>query len=261
MSLVALAIRIAAVQALKGATLAGAEVYDSPLDPFDLALAAREKPTIAVYTGEDRGTVEGRDWLAPDQMIDLSFQVMLPTAVPVPSGDGTVTLRTRDAGAEMVFDLVWRQISAVLMAGTSDWAELWRLFVGNTPSISARPFIIEGEDGVRIAAQEIVIMASPTIGDPPFGAVLDGTPWQAFLLKLADEPALLGVAEILTTAIETPNDLDDWQAARAVLGLTLDVADGIGIFPIVATEEALSEITLGDGFEINADVAEDNPDD
>ena len=55
MSIIALAIRMAATRALEteGATLAGARVFDSAITPLDEMVSAEPKPLIVVSTEDD----------------------------------------------------------------------------------------------------------------------------------------------------------------------------------------------------------------
>ena len=79
MSIIALAIRMAATRALEteGATLAGARVFDSAITPLDEMVSAEPKPMIVVSTEDDSAEVGGADWNSGGRTDLLKFFLFL----------------------------------------------------------------------------------------------------------------------------------------------------------------------------------------
>ncbi|MBE7190805.1 hypothetical protein, partial [Jatrophihabitans endophyticus] len=134
MSLVAFAMRIATVRAIRAVIWPDFVVADSPQRP--LALLEQGKPLVAVYTGHDADRMEGRELYAGDPRVTLTIQVFLPAELTITTSGGQVlALDTRKAGAETVLDVVARRVlSAFLDAGATPnpWSELWQRLLQTT---------------------------------------------------------------------------------------------------------------------------------
>lgn len=248
MSLVSLALRLATIEAVRGQTFAGDNVLDSPLDPFDLAFGGEgvKRPLIAVYTSEDVGRPDGRDLLCPDRRVDLVLQIFLPPTTAVPSTDGATGLRMGEEGADAALDLVCRAVVRCLVADGSVWADIWQGLVNKVHEVAARPYIVEAENHVRVAAREFSISVD-TIGDPLFEPVGDGTPWDRLVsaLRGSPDPNLSRIAGVVEAAISGDfSALTDWDAARQTLGISLDTAEALGIAPIAATADQVQSWTV-----------------
>ena len=229
MNLCSLAVRLAAVGALTGATWAGDRVRNQPIDPL-AELEGSKQPLIAVFTGDSLNKPEASDWLAGDRTIDVVIQVYIPTEVQM--GDGA-TVDGLDKGGEIVIEIVGRQIEAALLRGENAWAELWRAFVLKVHDANSRPYLIAPEKGPRIIAREIILSVD-TLASPAFGAPQGA--WADLISAIDSDPSLAGLATLIDAAIRGGAALPDWKTAATQLGLRFGVARGIGLAPADTTE-------------------------
>lgn len=224
MSLAAFGLRLALVNALKGKTVAGASVLDAPLDPIDPALENERGVTIAVYTSDETASGDGADLLSADKSIDVVVQIYLPPTVTF----GGVALDTRQSAAEPVLDLIWREICSVVLVDQSDWSALWRDLVFAYHETVSRPFLIETDRGIRLAAREVMIRVE-SISDPQFGPVESGSVWSRLLTLMRADPDIAPMADLLEAQIVGVGTLPVWQQAASALGLRAEAARAIGL--------------------------------
>ncbi|MDQ0510883.1 hypothetical protein [Ancylobacter amanitiformis] len=214
MSLVAIATRIAMVNALEGKTSAGF-VLDAPKEPID---SLGEKPVIAVYTGAIKFTPGGRglygEFGRPTTM-EMVLQLYLPAGNVVVEGLG---LNVSDAGAGFGMDLLWRQVTDALSDPTSAWAEIYRLLVQSYSSFSSQPVLVENERGQRYPCREIHL-GCDVIQEPTMGMPLNAN-WQKIDAALRTQPETIPVADVIKAVIERPADLPTWRAIQAREGMS-----------------------------------------
>jgi hypothetical protein len=230
MSLTALAVRLSTVYALRGQTLAGNNVKDSPQNPLPALL---DGPQIVVYTGRHSTATEGKQLVGGDQTFDLSIHVHLPQSVDVTDGTRTLRLDQSSGGVGVVYDVIWRQIVRALMAAPGPWPEVWRSFVVKVGDVESEPFLIEAGAGQRVMARGYVL-GIETIHEPGFGAVEAGTPWAMLLEAMRGEPALLPLADVVEHEIAALDELPEWSKTRAALGLTEAGLAAIGLAPLTS---------------------------
>lgn len=231
MSLCALVLRIATVQALKGVTLAEDRVHDSELTPIDKLAADQPKPSTAVYIDESREAVEGHDWLDADREVDLVLASVAATRATIRSGDGPEDIATvpkTDGGLELTLDLLDRQNRQVLLSGDeTGWAGIWRRLVFRLVSIETQRG--GNDEGTRFAARETVITIK-TLSEPQFGAEPEGV-WLDFIALCRATLGLENMGDMIETAITSPTGLEPWQIDQARLGVTRDDMRGLGLAP------------------------------
>lgn len=241
MNLCSLAVRLAAVGALTGATWAGDRVYNQPIDPL-VNFEGATAPLIAVFTGDSLNKPEHSDLLSGDRTIDVVVQIYVPTEVTLPGG---VKIDGVDKGGEIILELVGRQIEAALLRGGNPWAKLWRQFVLRIHDANSRPYLIQPDKGARIVAREIVLSVD-TLAAPPFAAP-EGA-WADLIVAIAGDATLAGLAPLVDAAIRGGDAMPGWKTAASLLGLREGVARGIGLAPADATETgepaAATKITI-----------------
>jgi len=233
MSLVAAAIRIAAVRALKGATLAEGRVSDSAIDPIDVTVQSEARPIITVSTDDTEGEPMGRDLLGYEQSLSLVIEMSLAQRVTVELGEGEtaeeIVVPHTDASLEFALNLMGRQVQRALLAG-NEWSDLLRLFIGRVDKVVGRRGA-SAEKGVRFAARQIVLHVLP-LAEPSFGPVQSGGPWDKLLTLMRADPELGGFAKLMQAEIETPS-LPEWRRIATDLGLRDFGSFGLGIGPAV----------------------------
>ncbi len=245
--LVPLGVLIATTRALKGATLAGANVIESPLDPIETVLDKFDgQPVIAVYVGNEKHEIRSGALalLRGDKELQITVQIFLPEECTVSFEGQEFSLDTRGSGIEIAFATIWRQCSRALLMGGGVWPLLWQRFVSRITSIVTEPFLLEiGK--VRIAAREITISCM-TADEPEFGSPPEYL-WADFVAALQAEadygPA---IADLVAFEIAAPAGLPSWQILRGWAGLSVETANalGVGALPGGEAEPPVTRLTV-----------------
>lgn len=247
MSLIRIAARIAAVQALKGKTLVGDNVLDSQIGAIDIAADGavrtdREEPFISVYC--DGGTNAGTDAhlrsLRMNGPTTFLFEAAYTAAYATtdPETGAAVTLEgipATDASFEFYLDLVIRQIGDALNDPRNEWAEMFRRFCTRFESVE-RSRTSGDDSGARLAAHQLKVVAelmADPITEPP-----EGTPLAEFfaMAEALDDPAVDAKVALMRAAIN--GDLLDWERPLQRFGLTRGEADAMLITPAGGTDAA-----------------------
>lgn len=190
MSLRNIALRVAAVETLRGRTIAGDLVIDTDGDighsdsnapRFSIAVGTLEASDKIVrmaltLTVWKRGVVEGE----PDEAGHVPlYYAWLPAAL--------------DAPAQLALDWLEHQALAALAAGTP-WAEAWRKLATSVEVVSGRA--VDGAGARRVVELDIVPASEGGAGWAPFHTMVRGSnslpgPLKLLLLdKLPDWSAL-----------------------------------------------------------------------
>jgi hypothetical protein len=232
-SLVALGLRLAALQALAGRTVAEGRIADSRIPPVDQRAVEDRLAAIAIYTDEETGAPAG---LALGQADDRALLFVLELALAeatVVEGEATVTIPSTDAGMELALDILQRQVLRVLQSDDGPWAELWRTLAQRAVKFERRRGAGMVEQGVRFAARQLIVTLQP-MHEPSFGPPTG--PFAQLLALMADTPDLAPLVEVLAEVIAR-GDLADWRIAQSDFGLTHDGVRGMGIAPVFETAD------------------------
>ena len=234
MSLTALAIRTCTVCALRGLTLAGAAVHDSPVD---MAGMVEDSPTPSIFVFSDMERLEGlsnRDLIAGDTTIDLALMIVLPTIFEATIGGATVEFEDGAAGAAVAIDLIYRQIQRALMDEASVWSRLWNVFVVKVHEVEAHAYVLpvgKGNVQRKLPARAVRFVIQP-LREPPFGAEpLDV--WADLIMALQSDPGYAPLAPLVAGAIQG-EALPGWRVAALEVGDTAADAVAMGYGPLGA---------------------------
>jgi hypothetical protein len=238
-----LAVRIATVRALRGATVAGARAIDSMISPEDQTKQGAFEPLIVVYTEQDEGAIAGRDLLGAERSLELVLQcaVASVTTAVRQGGEGEpatveVAIPHTDAGLESALDLLQRQAIRALLANDAPWADLWRLLVPRIKNFKLRRGA-SARKGTRFAVRELTLVCD-VLADPGFGVAPDPQgPWGKFLELLRADPDSADLAGVIELELQSPNGWADWRQMQAALGLRYDEIRGIGLAPFLDHQE------------------------
>lgn len=251
-----IALRLAAVEALKGATLVGDNVLDSEIGAVDIAAdgslrTEEEKPFIAVYTDGSKA----EDDLASRALhksghLSLVLEYGITAAMAVTddeTGESTVMagIPATDDGLEFKLDLIGYQISAALTDPDNEWAEIWRALGGNVQKIERRR-AADGSGGARVAAHQMTITLDLMM-DPVRKEPLRETATMAIFLAKAlasENPVLVKKAQAMQAAIAGSGP--DWKLDQARYGLTADEACAMQVVPVPGAAEAITEVAIND---------------
>lgn len=218
------AIRICAVQALMGKTIAGDRVLDSEINTLDEGLENERRPFIAVYT-DDYSSTEGMT-VVFEIGVTSRMRMVNPETNEISDEDG---VPQTDGAMEIVLDALERQIHAQLKEPGSPWGDCFRSLFGRPSSIAS----LRGSDaknGLRFAARQIKIVGTP-LADPPLGVTPRvGSPWLQFiaLVQGADDPGLAAQARLFEALIGSGSAATDWQTLYRLLGLADAHDDALG---------------------------------
>ncbi|MFN4098153.1 MAG: hypothetical protein ACK4GT_00115 [Pararhodobacter sp.] len=246
MSLARIALRIAAVEALRGRTQVGDNVLDSQIAALDVGADGevrtdQEKPFIAVYT--NAATIEGADLRAMSEngLTEIEFEMGIAasmTETNQETGESIIVegLPGTDQAFEFHLDLVARQIADTLTDPGNEWAEVYRGLVAGVAKIEhART--ASGHLGVRLAGRQIRITAA-LIDDPIKGNELaEGSPMAKLLHMLEghEDPVRQVQGAMMSAAISGSNE--PWERVRRNLGMTRDELLAVGLGPIAQDED------------------------
>lgn len=180
MSLVRIALRICAVQALKGRTLVGTNVLDSEIGALETApdgtlRTDKEKQFISVYADDSKQLtgLETRSF-ATNGQIEMVFEagVATPHLTKDAETDETVIMNglpATDANFEFYLDLTMRQIADGLSDPDNEWAAIFNSLIIRFDKCQ-RSRISGDTNGVRLAAHQMKItvdaVAEPVAGQP-----------------------------------------------------------------------------------------------
>lgn len=255
MSLVRIAIRRCALEALRGRTLVGTNVLDSEIGALDVnadgALRTdKDRPFITIYTDAAKSSDNDLRSFVVNGETEIIFEagIATPHVVSDPNTDEAVLvpgLPATDANFEINLDLTVRQIFDVLSDPLNEWAELFRSFLYSHVQIT-RARTSGDTDGVRLAAHQVKLLAS-IISDPVAGVPLKPqSPMARFLTKCE--------AEVIPREPSFSVTLDLMRAQIAGDGAARMAA--MQRFGLCLAEANAMLLTLPDG---GADVSEQSP--
>lgn len=236
MSLARIALRISAIEALRGKTLVGENVLDSQIGALDTDADGnfktdQEAPFISVYV--EGGIIEAPGRTATlmrpgdtDMQFEFGFTAAMTDTHP-DTDESTlvgVGIPATDGSFEMYLDVVGRQILNALSDPHNEWAAIWRDLSSDTVKIVRRR-TSDASNGVRIAAHQLIITLK-LLPEPAFGRELAETSVYARFFAKMDESSH-PYAALLKTLVQPAGatTLDAW---RRSFGLSVDSADALG---------------------------------
>ncbi len=199
MSLTMMALRIAAVQALKaGGTLVGDNVLDSQISAIDQTADGKLKsdqsrPFIAVYTDAAKSQDLSQSGLRSNGRIDIMFNCGVSVTMAETNRETGETqivdlFPATDANLEATIDMLDLQITRTLTDPDNPWAQVFGDFV---QSYVAKEHVRSSSaaENVRLAAGQTKITVD-VFADPRHGQSLaEGGPWPRFLALMAENGA------------------------------------------------------------------------
>lgn len=245
MSLVALALRVATIKALRGATLCQDRVFDSPMEPLDVTIEGEQGPYLAVYIDREDHRPMVKDMLSgEDRSFEIVIHCMLPERAQLVGSDGvTYSIDTSDKGGELVQNIINRQIVRALQASDGLWANVWRDFVINIERLMSRPYLIELQPDVRMSARELQLTVTG-IDEPSFGQGMH-EPWESLLTAMEGDSELAPIAKVIEAELTDTGALPDWRQAMVAQNISLYAVRGIGLAPMDTTQTTDEADPLG----------------
>lgn len=255
MSLVRIAARIAAVQALRGRTLVGDNVLDSQIGALDVTADGElrtdeDRPFIAIYADAGKGDDETSLLRAfvPNGMTEFLFESGVTTAHTVTddnTGESVVYpgIPATDANFEFLLDIVARQIGDALSDPENEWAEIFRRFVHRFEKVERARTSNDGS-GVKLAAQQVKVTAS-LIGDPTRGMPLKDThPLAAFFAAAADLDDTVVSAQVALMQQQLAGEEFVWQTDLRRYGMTRTEGDNLLVTAVDGAEADIEVVEV-----------------
>ncbi|BAP94467.1 hypothetical protein [Aurantimonas phage AmM-1] len=261
MSFVRTALRIAAVEAVRGRTSVGDNVLDSQIAALDQAADGslrtdQETPFVAVYLYDGKAQADGRS-LVENGAIELAFEIGIAASMTVTdqeTGESHVVagMPATDRAFEMYLDLVGRQIRDALTDEANAWGQI---LLGLIMGIDVINVVAtrSGDEGQRVAGHQIVLQAR-SIDDPVRGEPVDPElPFGQFLaaLEASADPVYLKQAELMRAVLEAPAGAD-WQTLQRRLGMTNAQLLALGRGPIAQDLERATPPLTAASLELDA---------
>lgn len=245
MSLVMMALRISAVEALKaGGTLVGSNVLDSQISAIDLTVDGQLKtdqqsPFIAVYSEAANSDELGNSGLRANGVVELTFNCGIALTMwqtnketgegelDVDAGEWVQGFPATDANLEATLDVVGCQIARVLSDAENPWAQVF----GNLCTMSKKSVVRSSgaAENVRLACGQV----KPTVdayADPAVGTVFaEGSVWPSFLaLMEANGVAQLGLFRFMLGVADGAEHPD----FSALTGMTVSDAVSLKLYDL-----------------------------
>jgi hypothetical protein len=257
MSLIRIALRIAAVEALKGRTLVGENVLDTPNGALDIQAdgslrTEEDKPFISVYTDQGKAEgVTGRS-LTENGLCDIIFEIGVSSAmletdqVTGASVLVGINVPASDRNREFFLDIVQRQICDALTDPANPWSEIYRGLhyrIAKIEFAGAR----NADDGQRLAGHQMRLTVD-LADDPVAGEPLHpDTPLMLFLgaLEGVDDPSYAKQAQIMRGLVAGSSD--DRARLQRRHGMTAGEIDALGYAqPPLADDGSVPEMEMVD---------------
>ncbi|MBO9424687.1 hypothetical protein J7444_08140 [Labrenzia sp. R4_1] len=258
MSLIRIALRMTAVMALKGRTLASDNVLDSEIGVFrekDQGFYLKKKDRfIAVYTDAANAQADEARNLLENGLVSLSIEYGVTDAMvleePDPE-DPDKMIESVIPGIpytsrmpEFYLDILGRQIRSCLQGSTSEPADVFRgLFSRVTKQSVERAD--SDNNGERVAAQKLTFTLD-ALRDPVFATdVIEGLPFARFLALLdAGTPDDQALAGLIRSEIPAAPETDEEIQARIGSTAAEMQALGFGLFEDADASSIANLVTI-----------------
>lgn len=189
MSITRLALRICAVEALKGNTGVKDNVLNSRSGTIDVLSdgslkIGMDRPFISIYTETSIDKTSDKQFLRSNKNLDIVFEFAVTHSMAETDDDGQSILvpyiPATDEGMELFLDMVEADISTTLSDNKNEWAEIWRNIAGTVVEVERRRVSSE-INNIALAAQQLRVRVN-ALPDPIFGAkVHEDSAWAKFL--------------------------------------------------------------------------------
>ncbi|MBB3996882.1 hypothetical protein [Aureimonas pseudogalii] len=246
MSIARIALRIAAVEAIKGRTDVGTNVLDSPNGALDIQAngelrTEEDKPFVSVFTDEGVAeSISGRGLLENGVcvlVIEAGISVAMTQTNDLGESVLAIGVPASDRGFEFTLGLLHRQVCDALMDPDNPWGEIWRGLANRIIKIEVGSKRTS-TDGQRLAGHQARIWVD-LVNDPARGEPIDpAAPIGQFLTALAasEDPDNRVFAAKLRQVVGGDVDLD-WKAHQRRYGMTRAALLAIGLGPVEQDED------------------------
>jgi hypothetical protein len=244
MSLSRIALRIAAVEAIRGRTLVGDNVLDSPNGALDIQAdgslrTAQEKPFVSVFTDLSKKEAPEVRSLIENGACDIVFEIGVSTAMnerDKRTGESFIVgvdIPPSDRNREFYLDIVQRQIFDALNDPANAWADIYRGLhyrILKVEFVGAR----STEDGQKLTGHQVRVTVE-LADDPLRGEEIDAqSPFGRFLsaIEASDDSTYQDQAALIRTLLTGASQ--EWTSFQRHIGLTNAELVAVGHGPLEA---------------------------
>lgn len=244
MSLARIALRAAAVEALKGRTRANDNVLDSEIGIIDNDGSGKvgiefDSYFVAVYTDAAKAQVGDNELRAlllngrTDILFETGVTAKMLSASPT---DGTavmpeIGIPDTDGNFEFTLDLISREIAQALTDPDNAWGQIFLSFIYRTVALE-RGRVGNISEGIRLAAHQTKITVD-LIDDPePHRALDPETPFARFIAaaKTSNDESLQKKATFIEAIIT--GEREPWKQLQHLHGMTAQELLALGLEPL-----------------------------
>jgi len=230
-------IQIAMVEAVRGKTLAGDDVFDSRIDSLPALLKDSRRPMLIFSVEESKQDEDGsseKGFFGRRSELQVLVQAAVASVREVRDGNDVVMLPSvgeSDAGFEATLNMLERQWKTVLTAHESPWANVFRGLVNCVGKISdARA--VDPETGRKHASRytqvALDVIDEPLPGDPTPEVVELGLA----LLEADGDAGYAEIAGLYRSMLNHGNAWPDWRKIQSSLFMSRDQMAALGLGPL-----------------------------
>ncbi|MES0023161.1 MULTISPECIES: hypothetical protein [unclassified Mesorhizobium] len=232
MSLVNAMLRMTAVQALRGNTIAGGGVTDSSIEALSSVMGDQQAPVILVRIDQAEYSGQNEGFFATSGIVKLSLDLIVASAVTYQTTEGQmvteIVIQPTDAGLEFSLDMLDRQWRRVLSDPTNAFAECFRSLVSTIGPVKETRGV-DPEGGRKHAIRMVEVDIEP-ICDPAPGGALPAL-IDVVLTRLATVADYQAAVTIMRAELTKGADLLSWQKVQSTLMAAAKVPGMLGVAP------------------------------
>ena len=238
MSVVRQLIQISAVEAVRGKTLAGNDVFDSMIDDVTGLLKDKARPLMIFSVEECHQKSAGqgeRGFLNRTTVLKFMVQLAVASGKEIRDGDDVVILTSigdSDAAHEATLNILDREWRTALHDESNPWTQVFRglvLGVGNMEDRRGADPETGRKHAARYLVADLSVIAEPMPGEELPSAIEQGLS----LMEADDDAAYREVARNFRRLLGAGADKPDWQKLQSRLFLSDKALLALGHGPLI----------------------------
>lgn len=243
MSVVRQLLQISAVEAFRGATLAGDDVFDSRIDTLPNLLVDARRPVLIVsIESSEQAPDHGQGQyglLGRDTRLSMMVQAAVASAVEIRDQDGDVVVAEigeTDAAFEATLNILDRQWRSVLQYGEGPWAKIWRGLVFRIGKVRDTR-AVDPETGRKHAARFTELDLDVVWEPDTFAAIPDNIEAGLAAMEADGDVAYAEIARVFRALLTNSDEWPQWQQVQSALSLVDEGLQALGLGPLAGDED------------------------
>lgn len=233
--------RVAVQNAIRGKTVAGAAVLNSPMMALKGIVDASTEfsPVITVSSADHDSDTEGQELRGGKAKAIMSIGVFIPPSARFTFDGRQYEVKGQGPFAAALGDIIIYQVMQALADAENAWARMWARLAVRIVRFNKSPPYLEIEEGLTVPSRFLAIEYQP-LADPVAGRPMTAT-FSAFHDMMLADQGLKGLAPIFKMAIEEPSGRPDWAYAIMQLGLSDVAGTNSGLRPLEPEGDELTQ--------------------